>query len=262
MTLEQLMKLENINNYYIWWYGADYPAENFNENGLVDEIVHVPKGADIDNGTIYIVIHGISVNKARYKFALKLVKKYDEKRYSWEKVPISLDQYRDRLIFRCSRRFSFYNSMRCSKDFSVDAILPLEEDRTVDQFRDYDTVELMFPQLKEIIENQYVDYYEHLSCVKAVYMIIDGNTGKQYIGSAYEQDESLWSRWKTYVTTCHGNNKMLRELYEQNGEQYFEKFKFLILQIFPKKISDKEIIEAESRYKKRFLSREFGLNCN
>lgn len=44
-----------------------------------------------------------------------------------------------------------------------------------------------------MINNQYVDYYEHLSCVKAVYMIIDGNTGKQYIGSAYEKNESLWS---------------------------------------------------------------------
>jgi len=113
-----------------------------------------------------------------------------------------------------------------------------------------------------VINNQYVDYYEHLSCVEAVYMIIDGNTGKQYIGNAYEKNESLWNRWKTYSYTYHGNNKMLIELYDQYGKQYFEKFKFLILQIFPKKISDKEIVEAEAKYKKRFLTKEFGLNCN
>ena len=65
-----------------------------------------------------------------------------------------------------------------------------------------------------------------------------------------------------YVNTFHGNNKKLIELYNKNGEEYFDKFKFLILQIFPKKVSDKEIIEAEAKYKKRFQTREFGLNCN
>ena len=51
-------------------------------------------------------------------------------------------------------------------------------------------------------------------------MIIDGNTGKQYIGSAYEENESLWSRWKSYANTCHGNNIKLMELYDKNGEEY------------------------------------------
>ena len=46
MTLEQLMKLEGIEDYYIWWYGADYPAENFDENGYSNrERVHVTRGA-------------------------------------------------------------------------------------------------------------------------------------------------------------------------------------------------------------------------
>ena len=93
-------------------------------------------------------------------------------------------------------------------------------------------------------------------------MIIDGNSGKQYIGSAYDNNESLWARWKSYVNTSHGNNQKLKEIYAERGQEYFEKFKFIILQIFPMKASKKEVIEAESRYKKRFLTREFGLNLN
>ncbi len=262
MTLEQLMKLEGIEDYYIWWYGADYPAENFDENGYSNrERVHVTRGAGKES-RIYIVLYGLDAFRARYKFAVKISNPDDENMYQWEKVPLSLDQYSDRLIFRCNHRFTFYNSGARSSDFNVEAIIPPEGTRTVEQFRDYDSVELTFNQLKEIVENEYVDYYEHLSCVKAVYMIIDGNTGNQYIGSAYEQKNSLWSRWSTYANTYHGGNVKLKELFEENGPEYFQKFKYIILQIFPKTISDKEIIEAESRYKNRFMTREFGLNIN
>lgn len=262
MTLEQLMILENIDNYNIWWYGANFPEEYFTEDGLVYDSESVYRGADLENGRIYIVVHGIDAYKSRYKFALKLVEHLEENKYRWEKYPISLDQYRDRLIFKCNRRFTFYNSKSCSKDFNVEAILPSDTDRNVEPFRDYDSVELTFLQLREVIDNQYNDYYEHLSCVKAIYMIIDGNTGKQYIGSAYEETDSLWTRWKTYANTCHGNNIILKELYDKQGEEYFYKFKYLILHILPKKTSMKEIIEVESRYKQRFMTREFGLNAN
>ena len=55
------------------------------------------------------------------------------------------------------------------------------------------------------------------------------------------------------------NNMRLKEIYEKNGEEYFHKLKYLILQILSTKIFDKEIIEVETKYKKRFLTREFGL---
>ncbi|WP_049945635.1 GIY-YIG nuclease family protein [Butyrivibrio sp. LC3010] len=222
--------------------------------------MHVTRGAEVNR--IYIIIHGIDAYRSRYKFAVRLTEKVDADYYRWEKVSLNLDQYRDRLILRCKHRFTFYNSSKGAPDFDVEAILPPEGMRSVDQFRDYDSVELTFPQLKEIVDNEYVDYYEHLSCVKAVYMIIDGNTGRQYVGSAYESTNSLWSRWSIYANTYHGNNVMLKELYEKNGAEYFEKFKYIILQIFPKSISDREIIEAESRFKDRFMTREFGYNKN
>ena len=112
---------------------------------------------------------------------------------------------------------------------------------------------------KDAIPND--DYYNALSVVKGIYMIIDGNTGKLYIGSAYGSD-GIWGRWSSYAATCHGGNYELQKLYDENGEEYFYKFKYIILQILPMRMSDKEVIEMESKYKNRYLTREFGLNDN
>lgn len=260
MNLDQLMQLYDINNYYIWWYGKDIADGYLTDEGFVRESLEVFKGADITNGKIYIVLKGISGYKSVYCFAVRLTEKVGDKRYKWERVHIGLDEYAGRLVLKCRRKFSFYNSS--GMDFLVDQILPSNRERTVPKFLDYDSIELSYNQLCEIMENDYSDYYEHLSCVKAVYMIIDGNTGRQYIGSAYGASEPLWARWKSYAETCHGNNMQLEELYKEHGKEYFENFKYIILQIYPMKISDKEIIEEEGRYKKRFLTREFGLNSN
>ena len=263
MTLDQLRRLEGIDNYYIWWYGASIKdiGDYLNDDGLAKEIVDVARGAQLCD-RVYIILNGIDGHRAKYMFAVRLTENVNYNNYKWEKVPLSIDQYCGRMVFRCNRKFSFYNSRECGKDFEVESISPLEQNRTVEQFRDYESVELSFMQLKEVVDNEYVDYYEHLVCVKAVYMIIDGNTGKLYVGSAYDKDETLWARWRTYANTYHGNNLMLKELYNAYGPEYFEKFKYIILQIFPKKTSNKEIIEAESRYKNRFLTRECGLNQN
>lgn len=265
MTLDQLMQLEGIADYYVWWYGMNAGDDCFSEDGLAKPTVVVDKGAVIGS-RVYIVLAGVDGKRAKYKFAIKLKKDCGGKVYSWEKIPLQIDQYGERLLFRCTRsskrQFSFYNSQQSGNDFLVEAISPPEGERTVEQFRDYESVELTFPQLKEVIENEYIDYYEHLSCVKAVYMIIDGNTGKLYIGSAYENNESLWARWKTYANTFHGGNQMLKALFETKGSEYFNRFKFIILRIFPKTISDKEIVQAESKFKNRFMTKEFGLNLN
>ena len=259
MTLHDLMQIENIADYNVWWYGKDIYEAYMNDSGLTHDTIELKKGANLE-GRIYIVLAGVTGNKCRYRFAIRLVARVGENLYTWERVPLQLDLYAGRMVFKHNYKFSFYNSS--GKEFVVDEIWPTEGSRGVEKFKDYDSVEFSFEELQEVISNQYSDYYEHFICVKAVYMIIDGNTGKQYIGSAYEDNESLWARWRTYAETCHGGNKMLKELFEAGGEGYFKQFKYIILQIFPMKASDKEIIEAESRYKERFMTRKFGLNAN
>ncbi|MBR3043283.1 MAG: GIY-YIG nuclease family protein [Oscillospiraceae bacterium] len=261
MNLDQLLKLEGITDYYILWYGAEIADQYMNDSGLLKGTVDLQKGKPKTEERIYIFLSGIDKKTCRYRFAGKLHPIDNNTIYSFKRVNIQLDDYAGRLVLRRENGFSLYNSATTGKDFIVEEIWGKELHRTVRPFIDYDSVELSFDELKEVIEGHYSDYFKALSSVKGIYMIVDGNTGKLYIGSAYGSD-GIWGRWNSYVNTFHGGNFELEELYLDHGEEYFLKFKYIILQILPFKISDKEIIEIEAKYKNRFLTREFGLNSN
>lgn len=63
------------------------------------------------------------------------------------------------------------------------------------------------------------------------------------------------------MDTLHGNNKLMKELICAYPEHYHN-FQFSILQILPKTVTDKEVIEIESLYKKKLLTIPFGMNDN
>ena len=119
-----------------------------------------------------------------------------------------------------------------------------------------------YDELKEIVENPtiYEAWHTALSSVNAIYLIVDRETGKQYVGSAYGKD-GLLGRWSCYVNSLHGNNKLMKELICTHPERYHH-FQFSILQILPKTATDDEIIQTESLYKKKLLSIPFGMNDN
>lgn len=261
MNLEQLLKLDNISDYYILWYGAECVDTYFDKSGFCKDTVELTRCKPIGDNTIYLFMSGINRKTCNYQCAAKLHPTEEASVYSLERVNIALDDYAGRLILRRESGFTYYNTPTTAKDFFVDEIWGREVHRTVSPFTDYDSIELTFDELQEVIEGHYSDYYKALSSVKGIYMIVDGNTGRLYVGSAYGE-EGIWGRWKSYVNTFHGDNSRLKELYKKNGEKYFHKFKYLILQILATKISDKEVIEIEAKYKKRFLTREFGLNEN
>ena len=83
-----------------------------------------------------------------------------------------------------------------------------------------------------------------------------------YVGSAYGID-GIAQRWNCYLNTQTGNNKKLIELYNEKGVQYFkDNFKFTILEVFDKKTDSKIIINSESMWKNKLMTREFGYNDN
>lgn len=56
-----------------------------------------------------------------------------------------------------------------------------------------------------------------LENIKDTYLITDVNTGRCYIGSAYD-DLGTWSRWRQYIDTGHGGNvELTRLVHEQGG---------------------------------------------
>ena len=261
MNLNQLLSLEGVEDYYVFWYGAEIADRYMNDNGLLADTVELLRMKPSSENTVVLIMSGINKNKCIYRFAVNLIKTEEQNIYTWKRVPLKIDEYAGRIVFYRKSGFSFYNSSLTGVDFLLEEIWGKEEERTVIPFSNYDEVELSFSELKEVIEGHYVDYYNALSSVKEIYMIIDGNSGKLYVGSAYGKD-GIWGRWYSYASTCHGGNYELQKLFDQNGEEYFDKFKYIVLQILPMRMSDKEVIEMESKYKKRYMTREFGLNDN
>ena len=121
---------------------------------------------------------------------------------------------------------------------------------------------LTYNELKEIVENttDYELWQTALSAINAVYLIVDMETGSQYVGSAYGKD-GLLGRWRFYVDSLHGNNKLMKDLICKHPDRY-KHFQFSVLQILSKSTPDEEIIHAEALWKKKLCSVQFGMNDN
>ena len=129
-------------------------------------------------------------------------------------------------------------------------------------FPGFEDLILTYDQLLEITTNRdiYDSWRAALSSVSAIYLIVDRETGKQYVGSAYG-DDGLWGRWSCYTDTLHGNNKQMKELICDHPERYHS-FQFSVLQILPTTMPPDEVVAIEARYKKKLLSIPFGMNEN
>lgn len=94
-----------------------------------------------------------------------------------------------------------------------------------------------------------------LSQWRGIYLIIDQSDGKQYVGSAYGS-ENILQRWRGYVRSGHGGNKLLRE---RNPAA----FQFSILQRVSPDMPDVDVIRIEGTWKDRLRTRSpHGLNEN
>ncbi len=132
----------------------------------------------------------------------------------------------------------------------------------VKSFHGYQNVILSFEELNKITKNPdaHRQWKNALSSVYGIYLILDKEDGRQYVGSAYGKD-GIWGRWSTYTRTKHGNNKLLMELLYSDPERY-KKFQFSILDILPSTSMKDEVIQLETTIKSKLGSNVFGLNAN
>jgi hypothetical protein len=128
-------------------------------------------------------------------------------------------------------------------------------------FPGYLNVQIQFDLLKEIIMINEISWKTALSNIKGVYLISDNSNGKLYVGSAYGNN-AFWQRWQEYISNGHGNNKLLKEIIAKNGIEHTTNFTFSILEIFNLNTMDDEIINKESFWKDRLLTRKYGYNEN
>jgi len=121
---------------------------------------------------------------------------------------------------------------------------------------------LEYEELARIIMNPDANRTWHtmLRSVAGVYLITDTVTGDLYVGSAYGKNGIL-GRWSTYVKTKHGGNKELRSLLLKAPNRH-RSFAYSILRTLPRTLTNREVIEVESLFKRKLGSRAFGLNIN
>ena len=94
-------------------------------------------------------------------------------------------------------------------------IISIQAD-TKKSFGSYENLIVTFDELKEIVNDghtTYSDWRAALSSVYAIYLIVEQESGHQYVGSAYNTTDGLWGRWSCYIATGgHGGNKKMVEV--------------------------------------------------
>ena len=96
-----------------------------------------------------------------------------------------------------------------------------------------------------------------LRSVKGVYLLVDVDSGQQYVGSAKGAD-SLLGRWMNYAAGGDGGDLALKAVARDGRRNY----QVAVLEVVDENTPDDTIEQIESYWKNKLLSREFGLNRN
>ena len=142
----------------------------------------------------------------------------------------------------------------------------LSEQYTMESFTGYSNIDLSFEKLQYICTNPHapLDWKTSLSNEMGIYLITDTAKKMFYVGSAYGQ-EKLYQRWRTYALTYHGNNKKLKELFDEKGADYFkENMRFSILEHWDSESINNinYAIERENVWKNRLMARDGNVGYN
>jgi hypothetical protein len=103
----------------------------------------------------------------------------------------------------------------------------------------------------EDVPGIYPSWQDRLREVRGIYVLVDKETGQQYVGSAKGED-SLWGRFADYARTGHGGNV---ELKRRPGARY----QVGVLQVVDESLPDHSIEQIETWWKRKLMTREHGL---
>lgn len=112
-----------------------------------------------------------------------------------------------------------------------------------------------FTRLVDDIPSLPTGWQQVLRSVKGVYLLVDVVTGQQHVGSAKGAD-SLLGRWMEYAADGHGGNLALKAA----GKKGRRTYQVSVLEVVDENTADETIEQAESYWKSKLLSRQFGLN--
>jgi hypothetical protein len=157
-----------------------------------------------------------------------------------------LDEYRERLVVDWGKATRAYVQLASRQPKRLLALR--------------DQAEPPFPGFSQFcvdirdITGLYPSWQQRLREVKGIYVLVDKDSGAQYVGSAKGED-SLYGRFSDYARTGDGGNVELRR---RAGARY----QVGILQIVDQSLPDHSIEEIEGWWKRKLMTREYGLNLN
>ena len=96
-----------------------------------------------------------------------------------------------------------------------------------------------------------------LRSVKGVYLLVDLDSGQQYVGSAKGAD-SLLGRWMNYTDGGDGGDVGLKAAAKSGRRKY----QVSVLEVVDQNTPDDTIEQIEAYWKNKLVSRTFGLNRN
>ena len=132
------------------------------------------------------------------------------------------------------------------------------------EFLGYDSVILSYSELAGIVDGdiRYEKWRDALSAVNGIHLICDTKYHKQYIGCTYG-DRGILGRWTDYTKTHDGDDLGIREHLRMHPDAYLG-FRFTILRVLQKPISNEEATRIESLFKEKLCAwnDKFGLNLN
>lgn len=182
---------------------------------------------------------------------------FQGQRMFYELEPVDLlKEYEGRLLIEWGKGALAW----AQKGTNEKPIVAIQDKRV---FSGYEDFVLTYDELKEIVKDPtaYESWHTALSSVNAIYLIVDRENGRQYVGSAYGKG-GLLGRWSHYVDSLHGGNKLMKELLCNYPERYTH-FQFSVLQLLPKTATPDDVIHTETLWKKKLLTYEpFGMNAN
>lgn len=169
-------------------------------------------------------------------------------------------KFEGRLIIDWVVPRGWYNTYGEVKNKEVIKILP---NNFVDEFPGLMNIRLSALELRKIILNieAHSKWYEALTRLQAVYLIMDKSTGNQYVGTTYGQN-GLWQRWESYVKTGFTGGNIELENLKKNNPDFYTELQFSILEVLSKNANQNECVKAESLWKDKLGTRAYGLNKN
>ena len=166
-------------------------------------------------------------------------------------------EFEDRVVVKWTGAHINWVQKLLPQDKPVVQILPLGREKAFSQYGD---VFLTYDELCRIIRypDANADWHTALSSTAGVYLIVDGRSGRLYIGSA-SGERGILGRWRQYARDGHGGNKKLKALLtgHANRRQHFQ---YSILRTLSRSLTRTEVVKVEQDFKKKFGKLACALN--